>query len=74
MIFEVLKSNLSSDFGEAETGNGAKKLVVLRREFFSLCDINDKSSLSRSLFFVHIRQFHFDFYCFFFKLLDQIFF
>ena len=26
----------SSDFGHAETGNGAKKRVVLRREFFSL--------------------------------------
>ena len=31
-----LKSNWSSDFGHAETGNGAKKRVVLRREFFSL--------------------------------------
>ena len=29
-----LKSNWSSDFGHAETGNGAKKRVVLRREFF----------------------------------------
>ena len=28
--------NWSSDFGHAETGNGAEKLVVLRREFFSL--------------------------------------
>ena len=26
----------SSDFGHAETGNGAKKRVVLQREFFSL--------------------------------------
>ena len=31
MIFEV---NWSSDFGHAETESGAKKLVVLRREFF----------------------------------------
>ena len=31
-----LKSNWSGDFGHAETGNGAKKRVVLRREFFSL--------------------------------------
>ena len=31
-----LKSNWSSDFGHAETGNGAKKRVVLRREIFSL--------------------------------------
>ena len=31
-----LKSNWSSDFGHAETGNGAKKRVVLRREFFLL--------------------------------------
>ena len=30
----ILKSNWSSDFGHAETGNGAKKRVVLRREFF----------------------------------------
>ena len=29
-----LKSNWSSDFGHAETGNGAKKRVVLRREIF----------------------------------------
>ena len=29
-----LKSNWSSDFGHAETGNGAKKRVVLLREFF----------------------------------------
>ena len=29
-----LKSNWSSDFGHAETGNGAKTRVVLRREFF----------------------------------------
>ena len=29
-----LKSNWSSDFGHAETGNGAKKRVVLGREFF----------------------------------------
>ena len=29
-----LKSNWSSDFGHAETGNGAKKRVVLRRKFF----------------------------------------
>ena len=35
-IFMILKSNWSSDFGHAETGNGAKKRVVLRREFFSL--------------------------------------
>ena len=28
-----LKSNWSGDFGHAETGNGAKKRVVLRREF-----------------------------------------
>ena len=34
--FSFLKSNLSSYFGHAETGNGAKKRVVLRREFFSL--------------------------------------
>ena len=31
-----LKSNWSSDFGHAETGSGAKKQVVLRREIFSL--------------------------------------
>ena len=31
-----LKSNWSSDFGHAETGNGAKMWVVLRREIFSL--------------------------------------
>ena len=31
-----LKSNWSSDFGHAETGNGAKMRVVLRREFFLL--------------------------------------
>ena len=31
-----LKSNWSSDFGHAETGSGAKKRVVLRREIFSL--------------------------------------
>ena len=31
-----LKSNWSSDFGHAETGNGAKKRVVLRGEIFSL--------------------------------------
>ena len=29
-----LKSNWSSDFGHAETGNWAKKRVVLRREIF----------------------------------------
>ena len=29
-----LKSNWSSDFGHAETGSGAKKRVVLRREIF----------------------------------------
>ena len=28
------KSNWSSDFGHAETGNGAEKRVVLWREFF----------------------------------------
>ena len=33
MIFEV---KLESDFGQGETGNGAKKRVVLRREMFSL--------------------------------------
>ena len=33
---DFLKSNWSSDFGHAETVNGAKKRVVLRREFFSL--------------------------------------
>ena len=33
MIFEV---NWSSDFGHTETGSGAKKRVVLRREIFSL--------------------------------------
>ena len=31
-----LKSNWSSDFGHAETGSGAKKRVVLRREIFAL--------------------------------------
>ena len=31
-----LKSNWSSDFGHAETGSGAKKRVVLRRDIFSL--------------------------------------
>ena len=31
-----LKSNWSGDFGHAKTGNGVKKRVVLRREFFSL--------------------------------------
>ena len=31
-----LQSNWISDFGHAETGNGAKKRVVSRREFFSL--------------------------------------
>ena len=31
-----LKSNWSSDFGHAETGSGAKKRVVLRREIFSI--------------------------------------
>ena len=31
-----LKSNWNSDFGHAETGNGAKKRVVLRRDIFSL--------------------------------------
>ena len=31
-----LKSNWSSDFGHAETENGAKKRVALRREIFSL--------------------------------------
>ena len=30
----ILKSNWSSDFGHAETGNGAKKELVFRREFF----------------------------------------
>ena len=29
-----LKSNLSSDFGHAETGSGAKKRVILRRDIF----------------------------------------
>ena len=29
-----LKSNWSSDFGHAETGNGAKKRVVLRRDIY----------------------------------------
>ena len=29
-----LKSNLSSDFGDAETGSGAKKRVVLGRDIF----------------------------------------
>ena len=33
MIFEV---KLSSDFGHDETGRGAKRRVVLRREIFSL--------------------------------------
>ena len=31
-----LESNWSGDFGHAETGNGAKKRVVLSREFVSL--------------------------------------
>ena len=34
-IFMIYKSNCISDFGQAETGNGVKKRVVLRREFFS---------------------------------------
>ena len=51
MIF--LKSNWSSDFGHAETGNGATKRVLLRREFFPA-----------SGFFVHMRQFHFNSYSF----------
>ena len=33
-IFIILKSNWSSGFGHAETGNGAKKRAVLRREIF----------------------------------------
>ena len=32
----LLKSNWSSDFGHAETGNGTKKRAVLRRELFLL--------------------------------------
>ena len=36
-FFCFLKSNWSGDFGHAETGNGAKKRVVLRSEFVSLC-------------------------------------
>ena len=35
-IFMILKPNWSNDFGHVETGNGAKKRVVLRRESFSL--------------------------------------
>ena len=35
-IFMILKSNWSGDIGHAETGSGAKKRVVLRREYFSL--------------------------------------
>ena len=35
-IFMIFKSKWSSDFGHAETGNGAKKRMVLRRDFFSL--------------------------------------
>ena len=31
--FSCLKSNSGSDFGHAETGSGAEKRVVLRREF-----------------------------------------
>ena len=31
---DFLKSNGSSDFGHSETGSGAKKRVVLRREIF----------------------------------------
>ena len=34
LIFIILKSNLSGDFGHTETASGAKKRVVLRREFF----------------------------------------
>ena len=33
-FLRLLKSNWSSDFGHAETGNGVKKLVILRRDFF----------------------------------------
>ena len=35
-IFMILKSNWSSDFGHSETGNGAKKRVVLRLKIFFL--------------------------------------
>ena len=34
--FHDFCSNYSSDFGHAETASGAKKRVVLRREFFAL--------------------------------------
>ena len=33
-VFMILKSNWSSDFGHAETANGAKNRVLLRHEFF----------------------------------------
>ena len=35
-FLRFLESNWSNDFGHAETGKGAKKRVVLRRENFSL--------------------------------------
>ena len=67
-----LKSNWSSDFGHAETGRGAKKWVVLRRDFFRSNfkverenDFWTKIRFLASGFFVYIRQFHFDFYCFY---------
>ena len=36
MIFEVKFENWSNDYSQAETGIGAKKRVILRREIFSL--------------------------------------
>ena len=62
MIFEV-------DFGHAETGCGAKKRVVLRREIRSFqfqmrkrC--LNKVSFSRLWVFVHKWLFDFDIHCF----------
>ena len=73
-----MKSNWSCNFGEAETGSGAKKRVVLRREVFhseAECEIilkqsekrvyEQKFAFSLAFLFVHMRQFRFDFFQFF---------
>ena len=75
-----LKSKWSSVFVRAETGSGAKKRVVFRRDFFRFKfkvewenGVWTKIRFLASGFFVHMRQFDFDFYCFF-VFLDRIFF
>ena len=62
-----LKSNWSSDFGNAETGSGCEKRVVLRRDIFhsnfkveSEKVFEQRFAFSLVVFFVHMRHFDID--------------